>query len=270
MFHTSTTLEKPSRNYQVKFHSLSQIQSNALLMRVNYFLLKDRQWRSYPEDAAQSKSWDSHVGLRLQRLKHMTIQRGYFYNQVIMHLCYSCKQADWFPRAENGWGQKLQRSLNLQKRAGLGRNHLYLKLCFQTSFAFYSMSLLWEEVALLWKEWELPSNLWDHTIKTFGANLHGGSGESWIICRQLHAEENIWGGKSDLEQLIGETFKIRRVSPAWNYKHAEFLILYNDLNTKVLAINKSKKTLQTKKLPSYTPTWERLFFPISVSKYLSE
>lgn len=189
-------------------------------MRVNYFLLKDRQWRSYPEAAAQSKSWDSHARLRLQRLKHTTTHRRDFYNQVIMHLCYPCKHAAWFPRTENGWGQKLQRSLNLQNRADLGRNHLHLKLCFQTGFASCPMSLLWEEVALLWKqwEWELPSNLWDQTIKSFGANLNGRSGRSLTICSQLHAEKNVWGGKSDLERVIGETFKTRRVSPARNYK----------------------------------------------------
>lgn len=92
MFPTSTTLEKPSRNYQVKFHSPSQMKSNTLLMRFSNFLLKDRQWRSYPEAAAQSMSWDFHPGLRLQRLRHITIHRRDFYNQVITHLCYPCKQ----------------------------------------------------------------------------------------------------------------------------------------------------------------------------------
>lgn len=172
-------------------------------MRINYFPLKDRQWRSYPEAAAQSKSWDCHAGLRLQRLKHMTTHRRDFYNQLIAHLCNPCKQAAWFPRSENGWGQKPQRSLNLQKRTGLGRNHLHPKLCFQTSFACYSVSLLWKEVVLLWQqwEWELPSNLWDWIIKSFGANLNGGSGRSSTICRQFHAEENIWGGRSCLNKL---------------------------------------------------------------------
>lgn len=204
-------------------------------MRINYFSLKDRQWRNYPEASAQSKSWDFHAGLRLQRLKHTITHRRGFYNQLIVHLCYPCKQAAWFPRRENGWGQKLQRSLNLQKRTGLGKNHLHAKLCFQTSFAFYSMSLLWEKLALPWQqwEWELPSNLWDQIIKSFGANLNGGSGRNLTICRQFHAEKNIGGGKSDLEQVISETFKIRRVLPAWNYKHTElyFLILSNGLKT---------------------------------------
>lgn len=230
-FCTSTTLEKPSRKYQVKFHSLSQMKSNAFLMRVNYFLLRDRQWRNCcPEQELGFPCWAQAP----EAQTHDNPQEGLLQssnNTPLLSLqtdCLVSKNRKWM-----GW--KLQRSLNLQKRAGLGRSCLYPKLCFQTSFAFYSVSLLWEEVALLWKrwEWELPSNLWDQTIKSFGANLNGVSGRSLTICRQLHAEENIWGGKSDLEQVIDETLKIRRVSPAWNYKHTElhFLILSNSLKT---------------------------------------
>lgn len=172
---------------------------------------------------------------------------------------------------ENRSGQKLQRNPNLQKWAGLGEETPGSQTCaFRTGFAFYLMTLLREEAALLWKqwEWEQPSNLWHQAIKSHGASPNSGPRRSLPTFRQLHGGENIWGGRSDCrtwKKVMSEISKITRASPAWNYRCIDlyFLTSSDDLKTdkSVLTMSKGKKTSKLKNTSTKSYIRKMILFP---------